>query len=255
VLIDWFTVGAQALNFLVLVWLLKRFLYGPVLAAIAAREKRVAGTLAAAEAREAEALRRQQEYERESAVLAAARASLLREAANDADAERSRLLQTARDELLCEKAKQRQVLALEARELGNGITRRVQSEVLLTVSKALKDLADETLEQRVIDRFIGRLSTLDGGSRAALAEGEGTIVVRSAFELRAPEREALRRVLSETFGREQPVVFDRAPDLICGVEVLANGRKLAWNAADFVGSLERILVESPGGPGASNVSP
>ena len=36
-LIDWFTVGAQALNFLILIWLLKRFLYRPVLAAIEAR--------------------------------------------------------------------------------------------------------------------------------------------------------------------------------------------------------------------------
>ena len=45
-LIDWFTVGAQALNFLVLVWLLKRFLYQPILDAIDAREKRIAKELA-----------------------------------------------------------------------------------------------------------------------------------------------------------------------------------------------------------------
>jgi len=36
-LIDWFTVGAQALNFIILVWLMKRFLYKPVQDAIAAR--------------------------------------------------------------------------------------------------------------------------------------------------------------------------------------------------------------------------
>ena len=45
-LIDWFTVGAQAVNFLILVWLLKRFLYEPVLAAIDAREKKIAAELA-----------------------------------------------------------------------------------------------------------------------------------------------------------------------------------------------------------------
>ena len=44
-LIDWFTVGAQAVNFLILVWLLKRFLYKPVLAAIDAREKKIAATI------------------------------------------------------------------------------------------------------------------------------------------------------------------------------------------------------------------
>jgi len=48
-LIDWFTVGAQALNFLILVWLMKHFLYKPILHAIDEREKRVAAELADAD--------------------------------------------------------------------------------------------------------------------------------------------------------------------------------------------------------------
>ena len=49
-LIDWFTVAAQALNFLILVWLMKRFLYKPILNAIDAREKLIAKELADADA-------------------------------------------------------------------------------------------------------------------------------------------------------------------------------------------------------------
>jgi F-type H+-transporting ATPase subunit b len=56
-LIDWFTVGAQVLNFLILVWLMKRFLYKPILNAIDAREKRIAKELADADATRAEAQR------------------------------------------------------------------------------------------------------------------------------------------------------------------------------------------------------
>ena len=54
-LIDWFTVGAQALNFLILVWLMKRFLFKPVLDAIDAREKRIAAAIADADQKKAEA--------------------------------------------------------------------------------------------------------------------------------------------------------------------------------------------------------
>ena len=54
-LIDWFTVGAQALNFVILVWLMKRFLYKPVLAAIDVREKRIAKEIADADAKKADA--------------------------------------------------------------------------------------------------------------------------------------------------------------------------------------------------------
>ena len=50
-LIDWFTIGAQALNFLILVWLLKRFLYRPILNAIDARENLVARELSDADAK------------------------------------------------------------------------------------------------------------------------------------------------------------------------------------------------------------
>ena len=53
--IDWFTVVAQAINFLILVWLLKRFLYKPILHAIDEREKGIAAQLAQAEAKKAEA--------------------------------------------------------------------------------------------------------------------------------------------------------------------------------------------------------
>ena len=48
-LIDWFTVGAQVLNFLILIWLLKRFLYKPILHAIDEREERIATELANAD--------------------------------------------------------------------------------------------------------------------------------------------------------------------------------------------------------------
>jgi len=57
-LIDWFTVGAQALNFLILVWLMRRYLYKPIINAIDAREKRIAAELADAAAKQAEAQKR-----------------------------------------------------------------------------------------------------------------------------------------------------------------------------------------------------
>ena len=56
-LIDWFTVGAQAVNFIILVWLLKRYLYKPILNAVDAREKRIAAELADADAKKTEAKR------------------------------------------------------------------------------------------------------------------------------------------------------------------------------------------------------
>src|ERR1700712_4715479 len=95
-LIDWFTVGAQVLNFVILVWLLKRFLYQPVLDAIDAREARIATQIAETTASQATALQEQADFKRRNDDFDAHRQALLKQATADADAERQRLIDNAR---------------------------------------------------------------------------------------------------------------------------------------------------------------
>jgi len=97
-LIDWFTVVAQAVNFLILVWLLKRFLYRPVLAAIDAREQKIATQLAQATQREAQAQTEREEFQRRNETLAREREAILRKASDAVDAERQTLLEAARQD-------------------------------------------------------------------------------------------------------------------------------------------------------------
>ena len=95
-LIDWFTVVAQVVNFLILVWLLKRFLYRPILNAIDAREKRIATELADADAKKAEAIKERDEFQHKNEEFDRQRAALLSQATDEAKAERQRLLDEAR---------------------------------------------------------------------------------------------------------------------------------------------------------------
>src|SRR5271165_4865540 len=95
-LIDWFTVGAQVLNFLILVWLLKHFLYKPILNAVDAREKRIAAELADADAKKTEAQKERDEFQHKNEVFDQQRAALLSKATEEATAERQRLLDDAR---------------------------------------------------------------------------------------------------------------------------------------------------------------
>src|ERR1700683_5217260 len=95
-LIDWFTVGAQAINFLILVWLMKRYLYKPILHAIDAREKRIAAELADADAKKAEAKKDRDEFQHKNEEFDKRRAALLSKATEEAKAERQRLMDEAR---------------------------------------------------------------------------------------------------------------------------------------------------------------
>jgi F-type H+-transporting ATPase subunit b len=148
-LIDWFTVGAQALNFLILVWLMKRFLYKPILDAINARETLVAKQLAEASTKMDEAQRQRDEFARKNDDLDRQRAALIAKATDEADAERRRLLEEGRKTAETQSARRREALTNDARNLDRAIRRRTQQEVFSIARKALTDLAAASLEERM----------------------------------------------------------------------------------------------------------
>src|SRR5215510_12857702 len=98
-LIDWFTVVAQSINFLLLVWLLKRFLYRPILSAMDAREQRITAQLHDAEALKQEAEAQSKDLRAASEEFARRKQALFDEAKAEADTTRERLSEEARHEI------------------------------------------------------------------------------------------------------------------------------------------------------------
>jgi F-type H+-transporting ATPase subunit b len=246
-LIDWFTVGAQALNFIILVWLLKRFLYKPILNAVDAREKRIAAELADADARKAEAQTERDEFQHKNEEFDQQRATLLSRAADEANAERQRLLDNARKAADALSAKRQEALRSDAHNLNQAIRRRTQQEVFAIARKALTDLATASLEERMTEVFTRRLLAMDGKAKVGLGEALKTAsepaLVRSAFELPAAQRAAIQKTLNEAFSAEVHVRFDTAPDLVGGIELTTNGQKIAWSIKDYLASLEKGVDE------------
>src|ERR1700683_2777670 len=246
-LIDWFTVGAQALNFVILVWLLKRFLYKPILNAVDAREKRIAAELADADAKRAEAQKQHDEFQHKNEEFNQQRAALLSEATAEAKAERQRLLDDARKAADALRAKLGEALRSDANNLNHAICRRTEQEVFAIARKALTDLAATALEERMSEVFIRRLRTMDDNAKDGLGEALRTAsqasLVRSAYDLPAPQRAAIQKALNETFSTEVHVRFETAPDLISGIELTTNGQKIAWSISDYLVSLEKGVGE------------
>src|ERR1700675_2768575 len=140
-LIDWFTVIAQVVNFLILVWLMKRFLYRPILNAIDAREKRIAKELADADAKKAEAQKERDEFQKKNEEFDRRRAALLTKATDEAKAERQRLLDEARKSADALSAKRQESLVNDAQSLNQALSHLTQKEVFSITRKALTDLA------------------------------------------------------------------------------------------------------------------
>ncbi|MCF8176765.1 MAG: F0F1 ATP synthase subunit B [Burkholderiaceae bacterium] len=246
-LIDWFTVGAQALNFLILVWLMKRFLYQPILHAIDEREKRIAKELADADAKRDQAQKEHDEFQHRNEEFDRQRAALLDKATDEVNAERKRLLDKARQAADALSAKRRDSLTREQQDLHEKMTRRTQEEVFAIARKALTDLAGTGLEERMSEVFTQRLRELNGESKAGLAEAlksaSDPAIVRSAFDLPSEERATIQNAINETFSADVHLRFETAPDLVSGIELHANGRKVAWSIKDYLVSLEKGIAE------------
>jgi F-type H+-transporting ATPase subunit b len=246
-LIDWFTVGAQALNFLILVWLMKRFLYKPILNAIDTREKLIAAELADAAAKKAEAQKDRDEFQHKKEEFDQQRAALMSKATDEAKAERQRLLDEARKAADALSAKRQEALRSDAKNLNQAIARRTQEEVFAITRKALTDLATTSLEERMGEVFTRRLREMDGKAKetlgAALKTTREPAVVSSAFDLPPEERAKIQNAINETFSADVHLRFETAPDLVGGIELSANGQKVAWSIADYLASLTKGVGE------------
>jgi F-type H+-transporting ATPase subunit b len=246
-LIDWFTVGAQALNFIILVWLLKRYLYKPILDAIDAREKRIAAELADADAKKVEAQAERDAFLHKSESFDRQQAELLQNATEAASAERGRLFDEARRAADALRAQSQEVLKSEARNLRRAIGERTQREVFAIVRKVLNDLATTGLEERMADLFIRRLQELDDPARTDLAKSlkasAGPALIRSAFDLPQPLRAEIQKALREICVVETPLRFEIAPEAAAGIELFTDGRKVGWSISQYLASLEEGVTE------------
>jgi len=246
-LIDWFTVGAQAINFLILVWVLKRFLYKPILHALDAREKLIAKELADAAAKKAEAQKERDDFQHKNEEFDQQRAALLTKATDEAKAERLRLLDEARKAADAVSAKRQETLRNDAHNLNQAISRRTQQEVFAITRKALTDLATTSLEERLGEIFTRRLREMGGPAKEGLGKALTTAaepaLVRSAFDLPVEQRSAIQNAINETFSADIHLRFETAPDLVSGIELTSNGQKVAWSIADYLSSLEKGVDE------------
>ena len=246
-LINWFTVFAQAVNFLILVWLLKHFLFKPVLHAIDEREKGIATQLAQAEAKVAEAQEERDDFQHKNETFDQQRAALLTKATDEAKAERQRLLDEAKKDADALRAKRQAALQSEQRNLSQDIIRLTQKQVFAITRKTLADLANTSLEERMGDVLVGRVRALTGAAKEQLATAfktsNHTVSVHSAFDLPPAQQSAIESAVKDTFAPDAHVQFETAPELVSGIELSTNGQKLSWSISDYLATLEKSAGE------------
>lgn len=249
-LIDPFTVAAQVLNFLILIWLLRRVLYGPITRAMDARDSRIRKDVEDARRLQAEAAATREQLEQQKAAFAAERDARLAEMRAELEQWRLTQMDAARAEINAARERWQRALAQEQQAALGELRRRVVQEVLSLVRAALRDLADTDLEERIVARFLSRLRDLTPAERERLraaAESDGHRVhLRTSASLSDADRARLREAIGDALGMELAVDVDTSAEPGRGVELWAGGLKVAWSLNEYLDSLEDRLSAALG---------
>jgi len=243
VLIDWFTVAAQIGNFLILVFLLKHFLYDRILQAMDKREERIQHRLDEARNREKEAEQEGESLRKERAELEKKRDDILAEARDEAGKERKRLVREAREQVQAMRRSWQESLDREKFAFTRELRRMAGREVYAVCRKALKDLADAEVEEQMVQVLLEHLAGLDPEERDAMAEAartdENRVTVRSGFQMPSGLKQKATREIHERLGDDIEVEYETDEDGAPGVELRMKGRKLAWGFEDYLNDLEQ----------------
>lgn len=124
---------------------------------------------------------------------------------------------------------------------------RTRQEVFAIAKNALADLATTTIEERMSDVFIRRLSAIDGEARMKLGltlEAHSAVVC-GPFELPSEQRAMIQRAFNQVFSRDVLVQFETDPELIRGLALIVNGQQVTWSVGDYLASLQESVGDQP----------
>jgi F-type H+-transporting ATPase subunit b len=239
--IDWFVFFAQIVNFLILFWLLKKFLYGRIIGAIDAREAKIASTFSEAEKAREEAHESAVTCEKRLRELEGTSDEMMNQARADADAYRKELMEKVREEVDLIQNRWTETLRAERETFFNELRRLTGAQVYAVTRRVLHDLADMDLEERIFQILTERLETLDADEREkirSLMRGTGKITVLSAFDIGADLRGRLGQTIDRNIGSGIDVLYEKSNDVMSGCEFRINGYKIAWSMKDYLETLE-----------------
>ncbi len=247
-LVDWFTVFAQIVNFLILVALLRYFLYGRILKAMEGRQKRIADELAEAERNRTQAEAEAETYRRKNQEFEEKRRTMFAAMKEEVEVQRKELMTKVREEIDETRIRWSGSVEREQKQFLAKLRRRAAEEVYRVARKALQDLGNASLEQSVAEVFLTKLRALDGTVwdvfREATRGGEGSsLLVRSAFPLSDELRQMIESVLREKLAETVPLAFETAEGKMWGVELRAGGHRIGWTLEDYLEDLESGIAE------------
>ncbi len=214
---DLWTLGFQAVNVLVLVWLLQRFFWKPVAAMVATRQAKATTLLDEAEAKRNEAAAALAEIETTRQGLEGERDAMLTAARKDAEDARAVLMDTARaeEDALHDTAKAARIRA--AATLKTSAMEDAQGLALTIAGQLVARLGSTATDAAFLGWLLEGLTALSDTDRKALVSAELEVVSAAEADTKAQDR--IAKAIAKVLGAPAKLTFRTDPALIAGLEL------------------------------------
>ncbi|WP_346911117.1 hypothetical protein [uncultured Roseibium sp.] len=257
--LDWLTIAAQIANFLVLIWLLQRFLYAPITRAMAKREARI-------EERLADARKQRQEAEQEAKALRERQQDLdaraeevLAEARQEAEALKDRLEQDLRKEFDEKRSNWQEHLEEEKTELVRQLRKRMADQVVKVVRRTLSDFANTDLATQIAKEFARRMETLAEDNktrlRAAASRPDSEAVIECGIDLPADARSLIAQAVHDNLGTNIEFDYRTDEDVVLGIRLTLGEEIVEWSAGSYLKKLDDLVRDTLDAAGMGTPKP
>lgn len=239
-LINWVTVAAQIVNFLILLYLLKRFLYGPIVAAMNQREERIRREMEETETARREVQQMQERLEAERAAVQEAREEMLEKARTEVEEWKQDALERGQQEIEENRKRWRHGLAAEREHAEQTLKENVARQVVAVSRKVIRDLADGSLEQSAVERFLERIDQQkneDPGSFRTIDQ----VIAGLGKTFSQEHKVAMKKRLQEIFPESKEIEVESRPGLEFGIRLLAGDLRWDWNLISYMQNLENEI--------------
>lgn len=239
--LDWWTLGLQTFNVVILVWLLARFLFKPVARIVAARQAEAARLLDEAAASRTAAEDERQQAAQARAALDGEREAALRRIEAEAAQTREQLLAAAQRELAERRAQAEAALAGERQRVRQQIEAQAATLALDIAAHLLGRLPAALQVTPFLAGLAEGLAQLPPASRQSLAADPQPLRLRAPRALDAGELQECRAALAAALGGERPLLVEIAPELIAGLELEGSGAVVRNSFRADLARLQREL--------------
>lgn len=217
--IDWWTLGFQAVNVLILIWLLERFFWRPVAAMIAERRATAQKTLADAEGKRADAVRALADIAKTRASFVEERDAILKAAQETAEqAKAARLRESASQAAALEEAAKAAVA--RSRDAAEKAWIERASHLAVDIAQRLAARLDgPAVANTFLNWLLTEIHHLPDATRRAVVASGAPLEASTASPLASADQQRYGKLISDAFGTNLPIVFKVDPALIAGLEL------------------------------------